>query len=175
MNRLKDNRCYLAGAMDRVKDGGIGWRQRVKEELVDLWINFFDPTCKPDYLGVEDEHTRGIIQAAKERGDFDEVVKILRPIRAVDLRAIDKSDFIIVFLDKDNSGFGTIEELSLANREKKPILVWQEGGKELAPNWLFGMIPHKTIFGRLEDLTAYVRHIAKDEDIDTMNRWVFFK
>ncbi len=173
MNRLKGTYCYLAGAMDRVEDGGVGWRETIKNELNDLEIKWHDPTCKPEYLGVEDEHTRQRIFDAKEAGDFDLVASILKPIRHVDLRMIDHSAFLIVFLDKNNSGFGTIEEISSANRGKKPILVCQEGGKEFAPNWLFGMIPHKTIFGSWEELIDYVYHIAEDKVIDPMNRWVF--
>ncbi len=175
MNRLKDNRCYLAGAMDRVADGGVGWRKMVKEELNGLGIIFFDPTDKPKCLGIEDKHTRKIINTAKEKFDFDKVARLIKPIRGVDLRMIDKSDFMIVFLDKENNGFGTIEEISLANSQKKPILICQEGGKREAPNWLFGMIPHETIFSRWTDLIVYIRHIHEDKVIDTLNRWVFFK
>ena len=29
MNRLKGMTCYLCGPMDRVKDGGVGWRNAV--------------------------------------------------------------------------------------------------------------------------------------------------
>ena len=175
MNRLKGVRCYLAGAMDRVADGGVHWRKRIKEELADLEIKFFDPTRKPSTLGVEDENTRNLIQSAKAQGDFDRVAEILKPIRRVDLRMIDLSDFLIVFLDKDNNGFGTVEEISLGNREKKPVLVCQEGGKHLCANWLFGMIPHEHIFGCWQDLIDYVRHIANDPVVEGMNRWYFFE
>ena len=33
MNRLAMNRGYLCGAMDRVLDGGVGWRQDIMESL----------------------------------------------------------------------------------------------------------------------------------------------
>ncbi len=175
MNRLKDSRCYLAGAMDRVPDCGVGWRKKIKRELNDLEIIFFDPTSKPSYLGVEDENTRRVIYEAKEDGNFDKVARLIKPIRRVDLRMVDLSDFLIVFLDKENNGFGTIEEITLANRQKKPVIVYQEDGKKFAPNWLFGMIPHQNIFGFWVNLVDYITHIAKDEKINTLNRWVFFK
>ena len=132
MNRLKGTHCYLAGAMDRVRDNGIGWRRKIKDQLNDLEILWFDPTCKPSHMGIEDENTRKAVMDAKKKGHFNTVAEILRPIRCVDLRMIDLSDFIIVFLDRKNSGFGTIEEITLANREKKPILICQEDGKRLA-------------------------------------------
>ena len=38
MNRLALNRGYLCGAMDRVTDGGVGWRQDLKASLKELKI-----------------------------------------------------------------------------------------------------------------------------------------
>ena len=31
LNRLAWNRGYLCGAMDRVADGGVEWREKIKE------------------------------------------------------------------------------------------------------------------------------------------------
>ena len=174
MNRLKNCRAYLCGGMDRVRDGGVAWRQRIKQELNDLGIVFMDPTKKPIDIGVENQETRDRRHREKAKGNYQYVADEIKPIRCVDLRMTDLADFLIVFLDKDNSGFGTIEEMTLANREKKPILVMQEGGKQLCPDWAFGMICHECIFGCWEDLIAYVQHIAHDEVIDTMGRWYFF-
>lgn len=174
MNRLANMRAYLGGAMDRVSDGGVGWRRQIQEELSDLGIIFMDPTNKPIDIGVENQETRARRHFEKEMGNYQYVVDEMKPIRCVDLRMCDIADFLIVFLDKDNSGFGTIEEMVLANREKKPILVMQEGGKRLCPDWAFGMIPHQHIFGNWSDLTDYIHHMAHDPVVDTMNRWMFF-
>jgi hypothetical protein len=174
MNRLKHMRCYLIGGMDRASDAGVGWRRRTKAELADLEIDFFDPTRKPIDVGVEDDESRRLRHEAKMRGDYEYVVREMKPIRGVDLRMVDTSDFDICHLDLETYAFGTVEEISLANRQKKPILVHMEGGKQMAPDWLFAMIPHQLIFGTWEELYAYVRHIAHDEDIDRLRRWYFF-
>ena len=46
MSKLKGMRTYLAGAMDRVPDGGTGWRNRITPMLKSLGvtekINFGD-------------------------------------------------------------------------------------------------------------------------------------
>ena len=34
MNRLKNQRVYLAGAMDRVSDRGTGWRDNITPFLI---------------------------------------------------------------------------------------------------------------------------------------------
>ena len=51
---------------------------------------------------------------------------------------------------------GSYEEISTANRQKKPVLVWCEQGKMLAPNWLFFMLPHEHIFSSMDQLLAYL-------------------
>ncbi len=104
--------------MDRVADGGVGWRQQIKKELSGLGIIFMDPTSKPIDIGVENQETRELRHREKARGNYQYVANEIKPIRCVDLRMVDLADFLIFFLDKDNSGFGTIEEMALANREK---------------------------------------------------------
>ena len=37
MNRLKGMTAYLCGAMDRVEDGGVKWRQYMTPKLQDLY------------------------------------------------------------------------------------------------------------------------------------------
>ena len=48
MNRLALNRGYLCGAMDRVTDGGVGWRQDLIDSLKDLKILWLDPLPQAD-------------------------------------------------------------------------------------------------------------------------------
>jgi hypothetical protein len=88
---------------------------------------------------------------------------------------VDISDFIIVNIDINTHACGTYEEITVANRQKKPILIWCTQGKEHTPNWLFFMLPHQHIFGNLESLIYYLNHIDTCEDeIDHCKRWFFF-
>ena len=47
MNRLKNSLCYLCGAMDRVEDGGAGWRENITPKLKEMGVErvtlFADP------------------------------------------------------------------------------------------------------------------------------------
>jgi hypothetical protein len=95
-------------------------------------------------------------------------------IRTLDLRCIDISDFIIASIDIDVHACGTYEEISVANSQKKPVLVWCQQGKSAAPNWLFFMLPHEHIFGSLEDLMSYLGRVSEGEDIEHYKRWFFF-
>lgn len=174
MNRLQHTRGYLCGAMDRVVDGGETWRVALQNELADLGVYWLDPTHKPIMIGVEDHETRDKLNSLKMQGRYDELPALVSPIRAVDLRMVDISDFLVVNLDIAVHAAGTYEELFLANREKKPIVVRVEQGKANTPNWLFATLPHQMIFSTWDEVFLYLRSVASGEDDRTFNRWRFF-
>jgi len=174
MNRLKGNRCYLCGPMDKARDNGETWRQQIKLDLADLGIIWLDPTHKPTSMAVESVESRRRLADAKQAGDFDYVCEQMRVIRSVDLRLVDVSDFLVVHIDTTTFSFGTIEEISGANRQKKPIIVHVEQGKAETPNWLLGMLPHSMIFSTWAELYGYLRTIAHEPIYDRLRRWQFF-
>jgi len=160
--------------MEFSKSIGQEWRIYLQKELKDLEIIFLDPTCKPTHVGIEDEQTQGIMKQLREKGDYRLLRDMISPIRAYDLRMVDISDFIIVHLDRNTPTTGTWEELYLANREKKPIILHYTQGKNNVPLWLFDVIPHQMMFGDWAEVCKFVRHIALDKNIDDLNRWKFF-
>jgi len=174
MNRLALNRGYLCGAMDRVTDGGVGWRQDLIQSLKDLKILWLDPTRKPIDIGVEDLENRGLRHKAKRAGDFEFVRSQMKQIRPVDLRMVGICDFLVVNLDLSVHACGTYEELYWGNRMKKPILVRIEQGVEHTPDWLFGTLPFEMIFSTWDEVKKYLLHVAHDPVIDRLNRWYFF-
>jgi len=174
MNRLKNMRGYLCGAMDRVADGGEGWRINLQQELAGLEIFWLDPTHKPINIGIEDVGMRAYANKMKACGDYDATIPQIKITRCVDLRMVDISDFLVVNIDIEHHACGTYEELFLANRQKKPVAVHIEQGKKNAPNWLLGTLPHEMIFSTWEEIYRYIRHIAHDPVIKHFNRWLFF-
>jgi len=173
-NRLVNQRVYLAGAMDRVADRGNGWRDNITPFLTDLGVVVFNPIKKPSTIGQEDETTHKLKIKLKLDQNYDELSSVMKVIRSVDLRLVDISDFLIVNLDLEIHPCGTYEEIFWANRQKKPIIVHMVQGKQKAPDWLFGTIPHEMIFSSWESLKDYLLHIHNDSDITTFNRWYFF-
>ena len=174
MNRLQNQRVYLAGAMDRVPDRGNGWRDNITPFLESLEIRVFNPIKKPTTLGQEDELTHKQKIKLKNTGKYDELSQLMKTIRSVDLRLVDISDFLIVNLDLDIHPCGTYEEIFWANRQKKPIIIHMVQGKSSAPDWLFGTIPHEMIFSSWDDIKSYLGEINAKADITTHNRWYFF-
>ena len=174
MNRLKNQRVYLAGAMDRVADRGAGWRDKITPFLEEMGIVVFNPLNKPTDTGLEDQDSHAIKNKLKYQKRYDELSSMMKIIRSVDLRLVDISDFLVVNLNLDIHPCGTYEEIFTANRQKKPILIHVEQGKEHAPDWLFGTIPHQMIFSNWQELQSYLIHINSSENIDHHKRWYFF-
>jgi hypothetical protein len=174
MNRLKNQRVYLAGAMDRVADRGATWRDNITPFLEQMGIIVFNPITKPTTTGMEDHDSHLVKTKLKQKERYDELSEMMKVIRRVDLRLVDISDFLIVNLNLDIHPCGTYEEIFSANRCKKPILIHVEQGKINAPDWIFGTIPHQMIFSSWDDLKNYLKHIHTDENIESYRRWQFF-
>jgi nucleoside 2-deoxyribosyltransferase len=174
MSRLKNQRVYLAGAMDRVEDRGAGWRDLITPFLQEMGVVVFNPLNKPTHTGLEDQDSHIIKTKLKFQKRYDELSSMMKIIRSVDLRLVDISDFLVVNLNLDIHPCGTYEEIFTANRQKKPILIHVEQGKEHAPDWLFGTIPHQMIFSNWQELQSYLIHINSSENIDHHKRWYFF-
>lgn len=158
-NLLKDSRVYLCGGMEKAPDNGAHWRQNLKPFLRSLGIKIFDPTNKPIEIGHEKFEDRNYHKLLRERQDYDEIAKVSKIIRRVDLRMVSICDFLIVNIDTEISTCGTWEELFLANSQKKPILMHCEQGKQNCPFWLFGTIPHWNIFDSWDEIKDYLTSI----------------
>jgi len=181
MNRLFGMRTYLVGAMDRVEDGGVEWRERLEPELNKLGVVVFNPCNKAIPIADESEDSRNRRQKYKSAGAYNCAVEEMKEIRNVDLRMVDISDFIIANIDLDVHACGTYEEIVTANRQKKPIIVRMKQGKSHTPDWLLGMMgsSHNMIFNTWEQIIDYLQDVneCSDLSIKTLNhhdRWVFF-
>lgn len=106
----------------------------------------------------------------KSNREFDKIVAH-RGIRNCDLSLVDKSDIIIVKLDMSERPCGTFEELFWANRMKRPVLVWVEGGLTNCPDWLFWTLPLEHLFDTCENLLKYLSDI--DNGIKDHKRFIF--
>ncbi len=172
--RLAGTRTYLCGAMDRVPDGGVPWREEITPVLQEKGVIVFDPAHKP-IASVQDETDKSERERWTREGDWEKIRRFVKEIRGQDLRMVNTCDFVIARVDPDVHMCGSYEEMAIANHEKKPILVWTVGGKHRTPWWLFGMLPHEHIFGSREDLLAYLDHVDTAPRVRGFRRWFFFK
>lgn len=176
MNKLKGLRCYLAGPIDYAQDDGTGWRNEVQKWLEKKKVFVFNPCDKPisyqKYKEIDEEKTKML--ALKTSGRYFELTQRMKEIVHVDLRMVDVSDMVIVYIDPSITMFGTIHELINSLQQRKPTLVVIEGGKSKAPNWLFGLMDFNFMFNSFEELYAFLTHIDEGFIEADLSRWVFF-
>lgn len=168
---LNRTRCYLVGAMEN-DSKGADWRDMMMIDLECTGIIFFSPYQRPFLNDIpEDETARKELASWMERGDYDLVANRMTQIRAHDLRLVDISDFIIARIDPKVATYGTVEEITTAVREKKPVFLCVEGGKKKTPLWLLGMFPHKYIYDSLDEVIETILAIDKGTVKLSSDRW----
>ena len=173
MNRLNNTITYLVGAMEQLKDHGQDWRLSITPKLKSFGVNVINPCDKPTEKGIEGPETQNLVLQYRKEKRFDLLKKTFKEIRAIDLRFVDLSHFLICKLDLSVHTCGTYEEIFLSNRQKKPIIIFGEK-KEKYPGWLFGTLPHELFFETENDVLNYLSYINSSESIDSLGRrWVF--
>ena len=60
MNKLNNQKVYLAGAMDRVPDRGVAWRDSITPFLESLNVVVFNPLKKPLEIGLETDDAHAL-------------------------------------------------------------------------------------------------------------------
>ena len=175
MNNLKKMTTYLVGSIDRCPNNGIQWRESITPWLESRGVTVFNPNSKPfmDHHG-SDAEARKEINKLKLEGKFKEIREKYSYIRTCDLRMVDKADFIIANIDTKIYSVGTYEEITLANRQKKPILCHLVNGFDDCPNWLILMLPHEFFFDSWTNMKVYLDHVNLNLK-PNLNRWYYYR
>ena len=176
MNRLKGLRCYLAGPIDQAPDDGVEWRKRITPWLEQKGVMVLDPCDKPipdSYYKEIDDEKIGMMRL-KNTGRYFELSQRMKEIVHMDLRMVDISDFVVVYLDPDIPTTGTTHELINSLAQRKPTLVVVQGGKKFAPNWLFGIMDFNFMFDDFKQLYSFLQQINDGGIMGDLSRWVFF-
>ena len=101
MHRLENLRCYLAGPIDHAADDGVVWRNDMTKWLENRKVKVLDPCDKPIknvyYKEIEGEKIK--MFELKQTGRYFELTQRMKEIVHMDLRMVDVSDFVIVYLD----------------------------------------------------------------------------
>lgn len=188
LNRLRGQTIYLAGPMDRVLDRGVEWRLDIQQFLwSELEAGVFNPCDKPIDWGKENEDARmwrhESLQKAKLlclQGHIHESNKIcdavhdqMRDIVASDLRGIDVSHAVIMYIDTSVHMCGTYNEQTHACLQRKPVIVCCKQGKFGIPDWLWGICEHEMFFSNWNEVKSYLKHVAFDDNVKHFKRWRF--
>lgn len=179
--RLWGNYFYLAGPIDDVTEyEATSWRKDITLFLNSLGIIAIDPCKKEELLDcafseIESKEYRTNL---KIDGNYQRLKEeVNNYIRHPDLRLVDKSDALIVYLDLDVVMNGTLEEYFWANRCKKPIIVVCPQGKNNIPDWCIAALDVDMMFSTFEEAKKYIEEInsGKTHEYWYSNRWVFIK
>lgn len=155
---------------------GKTWREQITVHLEEMGVLVLDPYKKPFINDVEEgDHVKENLTELMERGDYEEVNRIMKPIRSYDLSMVDKSDFSIACIDPKIPTFGSIEEISVAVKMKRPVFIFINGSKKKCPLWLMGMMPHKYIYSSMNEVVDVLRKMDSGEIPLDSNRWRLFK
>ena len=174
MGKLRGMRFYGAGPMDRAPDGGKNWREWITPKLHELGITFINPCNKPINIGSETIEDRQYRQELLEQLRYDEFSREMKTLRVVDLRCVDISDALIVYFDTEQFMCGTMEEIFLANRQKKPILLYCPRGINQIYHWMWGVLPSQMFFEKWDDLFSYLNDIDSGKNTEHLKRWMWF-
>jgi hypothetical protein len=155
---------------------GEDWRNKITVILKKMGVVVFNPYHKPFLKDIkEDDNTRKHISELMEEEKYDEVQERMREVRAYDLNLVDRSDFIIAYIDPKTPTFGAVEELVTAVRMKRPTFIAVEGGKKLCPYWLLGMFPHKYIYDSVDNISKMLIKIDNGKKEIDSDRWRLLK
>lgn len=174
MNRLAGHTAYLSGPMDRIEwNDAVEWRDEMDYFLHEFGIGTLNPCSKPSGE-QESPDFRGEIQALKDAGKFDEVQELMKPICRVDLRMVDRCDFVIAHVDMNSHMCGTYWEVAQARMARKPVILHCKKGISAMPNWLFGVCEHEEMFDTWSAVQRYILSIHRGEHTPNMKYWHFF-
>ena len=179
LNRLNNLGCYLCGPIDFAEDLGRGWREDITDFLVARNATIFNPLEHP-FHGVKtfDDVKRPYLKHLADTRQFDKLRDEIKAINKWDLRAIDLSSFVVVNYNMDIPMCGTHEELFMANRQNKPVLLIVKD-KSKMPKWLYGRVPHEHMFEGIDALKEYLSSVDTDPDFDfceaDTKRWLFLE
>lgn len=154
------------------------WRNRIKEELSSRGILFLDPYNKP-FLNdfPEDNDSRKEMVRWRENGQYDLLREKMRMVRSHDLRCIDLADWCIAVIHPKIASWGSGEEIPTAIKEKKPLflIIDDPKGKIACPLWFFGVLPHKYIYGSIDEALEMIKAIDDGIVKLSSDRWKLLK
>lgn len=120
MNKIH---CYLAGSIQAVTDGGVGWRDKITKDLNEFGFEVLDP-CKSEVnstLAPTIGEQKQKLENLKRGGEWDTWKAMMREIRQQDLICVLQSDFIILSYNPSIIIGGTLNEVVIALQNHIPI------------------------------------------------------
>lgn len=176
MNILNKTRCYLAGNLQEEDPKfTVSWRAEFKQEAEKMGIVTLSPLDRVFInFELESPEFREKMFECLESGDMITVHEKMKAIRRRDLAMIDHSNFVVAVLNATLPTFGTIEELSFAQRANKPVFIVVTPNYTRIPLWLLGMFKPTVFYRRLRDVIDDLKSLDSGERDLNQEEWRIF-
>lgn len=172
---------YLCGPIDATDDGGKAWRAEWTKKLIDVGFKapqILDPCNKPIKnapFDLNDEQK--LMKEYRRTRNWDGLTDIVSQIVHIDLRLVEKSDLILANFPVGKNGYqintyGTMHEIVNARKQRKPVYVVWEGGKEKCSGWLMWLVGHKNVFGTFNELLGQLKNISSGKTEYNAKDWL---
>lgn len=163
-NYLKGKTVYLCGAMAAVADDGKAWREYVTTLLKQRGVHVLDPTRKKTRCASEIDENKELFKKLILEENFEKLAEVFAPVARWDLRSVDKADFLVVNYDPSVHTVGTIDEIVIANLERKPILVkYDKTQLDKFNPWLTVRVKPKYLFSSWKALFEHLDVVDRGE------------
>lgn len=176
-NLLKGSKCYLAGNLQaQSNEISVSWREDFKSKVKEMGIVTLSPLDKV-FINFEKEGKGFREEMFKylEEGNILEVHNRMKNVRRRDLAMIDFSSFVVVVLNSELPTFGTIEEMSVSQKQNKPIFIVVKPNLKKIPLWIAGMFKPECFFNTLEEVIDKLHKIDQDEEYISQENWRIFE
>lgn len=155
---------YLAGAIEKAPDGGVGWRKTVRPILEKKGFKVFDPCIETDgalakHLGWDEFNITKWRELREE--DPEKCAEAADWIVEQDLNAVLQSDILLIYCNQYGiKSAGTLGEATVAKTEGIPVVLLLDRGisEPDLPLWLLGCSynivhynPYKSLVNQVEE------------------------
>lgn len=170
---LKNKIVYLCGPLGSVEDDGKGWRQKITPRLEEMGVIVSDPTKSTLDGTGEVGDDKKFFKKLLINEDFAGVKKEFWKIVRKDLKAVEKSDFIIMNYMATVTTVGSWHEAVISSLIKKPILLkYDRNELDIFNPWVVTYVKENEFFAEWDDMFKYL-----SEEIDnrkfTSSKWIF--
>lgn len=170
---------YLSGAMQFADDNGRVWRSEVKDKMVRIGIpanQIIDPTNKPitSFYGQDLDAQFQELDKLRCEQRWSQVERLAKNTIRVDLRCVDISSLIYCHIDLSTPTFGTMDEISVARTQRKPVILVVPGGIDNCPYWLIGRCGKDSIFPNDDSAILYLNDVIHGNCSFNAKSWLFF-
>lgn len=134
-------KCYLAGSIQDAKDSGVKWREKLTPKLVELGWTVLDPVKSESNLadGTIDD-AKKVMDGWLASGNREKFQHHMRLVKADDLRMVDESDLVIVYLNWKYAHGGTFHELGHAWERHIPIYAMSYEPLKDFNQWILSLV-----------------------------------